>query len=143
MTQDFEAPAPFKFDPSSVGSDPGYQFRLKEGQRALERSAAAKGAGLGGGVLRALAEYGQEMGSQEADKVYGRQSGEYDRNFTNRFNVFNTNATNKFNRLAALSGIGQTAATTLGNANANYAQNAGNTILQTGQNVGDNRKAIH
>ncbi len=52
--------------------DPGYQFRLQEGQKALERSAAAKGAVRGGGVLRALSRYGQGMASQEYQNAFDR-----------------------------------------------------------------------
>ena len=42
-----------------ITSSPDYQFRLAEGQRALERSAAAKGARVSGGLLRDLTSFGQ------------------------------------------------------------------------------------
>jgi hypothetical protein len=56
-------------------TDPGYQFRMDEGTRAIERSAAARGMGLSGSVLRELARYGQGLGSQEYGNVYNRISG--------------------------------------------------------------------
>ena len=52
--------------------DPGYAFRFREGQRALEQSAAARGGLLGGGAGKALARYGQEAGSQEYGNAYAR-----------------------------------------------------------------------
>lgn len=52
--------------------DPGYAFRFREGQRALEQSAAARGGLLGGGTGKALARYGQEAGSQEYQNAYTR-----------------------------------------------------------------------
>lgn len=44
---------------------PGYQFRLEEGVKALERGAAARGGLLGGAQQKALTRFGQGIGSQE------------------------------------------------------------------------------
>ena len=52
--------------------DPGYAFRFREGQRALEQGAAARGGLLGGGTGKALARYGQEASSQEYKNSYDR-----------------------------------------------------------------------
>jgi len=52
--------------------DPGYAFRLGEGTKALERSAAARGGLLSGGTGKALTRYGQEFGSQEFQNAYNR-----------------------------------------------------------------------
>jgi len=52
--------------------DPGYAFRFREGQRALESGAAARGGLLSGGTGKALARYGQEAGSQEYQNAYAR-----------------------------------------------------------------------
>lgn len=56
-------------DPSAINGSPAYQFRLSEGQRALERSAAARGGLAGGGFAKALTRYGQGLASEE----YGNQ----------------------------------------------------------------------
>lgn len=56
--------------------DPGYQFRLQQGQQALERSAAARGGLLSGGFARNLTDYSQGMASQEYGNVYQRRMGE-------------------------------------------------------------------
>lgn len=66
----------FTFSPT----DPSYQFRLQEGQKALERSAIARGGGLGGGTAKALARYGQNMASTE----YGAAFDRFQRDRTNR-----------------------------------------------------------
>lgn len=52
--------------------DPGYQFRLSEGQKALERSAAARGTLQGGGTLKALTRYAQGAASQEYANAFDR-----------------------------------------------------------------------
>lgn len=83
-----------KFDPSALPSDPGYQFRLQQGEQALNRAAAAGGAGYSGAALKALARFNQGTASDEYGAAYGRFTGEQ---------------TTKFNRLASLAGIGQTA----------------------------------
>lgn len=57
--------------------DPGYQFRLQEGQRALDMSAAARGTLRGGAQLKALQGYGQQLGSQEYQNAYNRAKDTY------------------------------------------------------------------
>ena len=74
-------------------ADPGYAFRLSEGQKALERSAAARGNLLSGGTGKALARYGQEMGSQE---------------YMNAFNRYQAERQARLNPLQSLAGVGQT-----------------------------------
>ena len=56
----------------SFMTDPGYEFRRGEGQRAIERSAAARGGLLSGGTGRALTRYGQEYASNEYQNVFER-----------------------------------------------------------------------
>lgn len=74
--------------------DPGYQFRMDEGARGVEASAAARGGALSGGALKALDRYNQGFASTE----YG-----------NAYNRFNADRDRRFNRLSAVAGIGQTA----------------------------------
>jgi hypothetical protein len=109
-------------------NDPGYQFRLSQGMKLLQDSAAAKGNLLTGGTAKAITQYGQDLASNEYGATYNRAMNEY----LNRFNISNTNQTNQFNRLAALSGVGQTAASTLSNAGENLANNASNITIGSG-----------
>lgn len=71
--REFQAPTQ---EEASV--DPGYQFRLEEGRRALENAAAARGMLRTGNTWKDLLDYGQRAGTAEYDKVYGRRLGEHD-----------------------------------------------------------------
>lgn len=53
-------------------ADPGYQFRLKEGQKALNRGAAAGGMSLSGAQQKALGQYNQDYATQAFDDAYNR-----------------------------------------------------------------------
>ncbi len=55
-------------------TDPGYNFRIGEGQRAIERGAAAAGGLLSGGYGRRLTRYAQDYASNEYTNVYNRIS---------------------------------------------------------------------
>lgn len=90
--------------------DPGYAFRLKEGQQALDRSAAARGGLISGGALKAATRYGQEMGSQE---------------YTNAFNRYQAERQARLGPLQAMTGMGQTTAQQIGAAGQNMAGNVG------------------
>jgi len=103
------------FSMEAFQADPGYGFRLAEGQKALERSAAARGNLLSGGALKGIARYGQDYASNE---------------YSNAYNRYNQDNTNIFNRLAAVSGIGQTAS-----------QQIGAQGLATGQGMAQNALA--
>ena len=52
--------------------DPGYQFAVGEGQRALEGSAAAQGTLRTSGTLKDLIDYGQQAGAQQYQNVWNR-----------------------------------------------------------------------
>ena len=64
---DFTVPDALNFQ-----QDPSYQFRFNEGQKALQRSAAARGTLLSGGFAKALQNYGQQAASQEYGNAYDR-----------------------------------------------------------------------
>jgi hypothetical protein len=99
---------PFTMDQFQAG--PGYAFRLKEGQKRLERSAAARGGLISGAALKAATEYGQEMGSQE---------------YTNAFNRYQLERQARLNPLQSLAGVGQTTANTLGTSGQQMASSVG------------------
>ena len=104
----------------NLGQDPGYAFRLSEGQKALDRSAAARGGMISGGALKAAQRFGQDLGSQEYQNAYNRALTGYNANVARE-------ATG-YNRLAALAGIGQTATSQIGAAGAANAANMGNYL---------------
>lgn len=104
---------PFGMD--QFTADPGYAFRLSEGQKALERSAAARGGLISGGALKAATRYGQDMGSQE---------------YTNAFNRYQAERQARLGPLQSLTGVGQTTAQQLGSAGQTNAANIGNYGMQ-------------
>jgi hypothetical protein len=62
---------------ANIESDPGYQFQLEQGQRAIEGGAAARGNLLSGRTLRGLTEFGQQLGTGYADQAYSREMGAF------------------------------------------------------------------
>jgi hypothetical protein len=102
----FAQPAAFKFGANDYQADPGYAFRLAEGQKALDRQAAARGGLISGGALKAAQQYGQEMGSQEFQNAYNRA-----------LTGYNTDVARSdagYNRLASMAGMGQTSTDKIG-----------------------------
>jgi hypothetical protein len=96
------------FTRAKFKADPGYAFRLKEGLKALDRSAASRGGLLSGATLRGATRYGQEMGSQE---------------YTNAFNRYQAERQARLNPLQSLAGMSQTSANMLTGAAGQYGQN--------------------
>jgi hypothetical protein len=115
-------PGAFKFGAGDYQADPGYAFRLSEGQKALDRQAAARGGLISGGALKAAQRFGQDMGSQEYQSAYNRALTGYNTDVARENQLYN--------RQAGLAGIGQTSANLVGQAGQNYATSAGN--LMTG-----------
>jgi len=101
-------------------ADPGYQFRLDEGQKALERAAAARGQYYDPSTVKALSEYNANM----ADQTY-----------MDSYNRYNNDQTNMFNRLASMAGIGQTATGQLTGVGNNYSNAASQTLGSVGSAV--------
>jgi hypothetical protein len=104
---------PFGMD--QFRADPGYAFRMSEGMKGLERSAAARGGLLSGGMLKGIQRFGQDLGSQE---------------YQNAFNRYQTERNAQLNPLQSLAGVGQTTSQQLGAAGTQMAGNVGN--LMTG-----------
>jgi hypothetical protein len=117
-------PGAFKFGDYEFKADPGYGFRLSEGQKALDRQAAARGGLISGGALKAATRFGQDMGSQEYTNAFNRALTGYNTDVARENQLYN--------RQAAISGIGQTATNLVGQAGQNYATNAGNLITGAG-----------
>ena len=93
------------FQMSDFQQDPGYAFRLAEGMKAMDRTAAARGGLMSGGALKAGQQYGQDMGSQEYQNAYQR---------------YQTNRANQLTPLGALTGAGMNAAQNTSATNALY-----------------------
>lgn len=104
--------------------DPGYGFRMREGLKALDRSAAARGGLLSGNQLRGVTQFGQELGSQE----YG-----------NAFNRYQAERAARLNPLQSLAGMGQSNAATM----AQQAGQFGNVLGQAEATKGNIRASSY
>jgi len=62
---------------TEMEQDPGYKFRLAQGQRALDNSVAARGMNLSGAQLKGAADYNSGMASQEYGNAYNRYMDRY------------------------------------------------------------------
>ena len=87
-------------------TDPGYQFRLGEGNKAIENAARARGQYFSPSTVKELTRYGQGFASNEFGNVY--------------------------NRLSGLAGMGQGATNTQAQLGQNFANNTGNTMMSAG-----------
>jgi hypothetical protein len=99
-------------------ADPGYGFRMSEGLKALDRSAAARGGLLSGATLKGATRYGQDVASQE---------------YQNAFNRYQTERAARLGPLQSLSGLAQTSAANIGSAGDQYSTNVGNNLATMGQ----------
>ncbi len=105
------------FSMADYEADPGYGFRMKEGMKALENSAAARGGLLSGATLKGAQRFGQDLASQE---------------YLNAFNRYQTNRANQLNPLQSLYGGGQTSANALTSAYGAGATGMGNAMMAGG-----------
>lgn len=101
------------FSMAQFQADPGYGFRMSEGMKALERSAAARGGLLSGATLKGIQRFGQDLGSQE---------------YQNAFNRYQAERQARLAPLQSLAGVGQTTAQQIGEAGMRTAANVGETL---------------
>lgn len=106
-----------RFTMDDFEEDPGYQFRLDQGEQAINRAAAAAGRYDSGRALKDLTEFNSGLASQE----YG-----------NAYNRWNNDMSNIFNRLSGVAGTGQQAVNSLSNLGQSTANNIGNLQTQGG-----------
>jgi hypothetical protein len=106
--------------------DPGYAFRMSEGMKGLERSAAARGGLLSGATLKGIQRYGQDMASQEYQNAFNRYGIERDR---------------RLGPLQSLAGVGQTTSQQLGSAGTQFANTMGNIGMNQANVMGNAQMA--
>jgi hypothetical protein len=114
---DFGKYASAEFGMDKFTADPGYAFRMSEGMKGLERSAAARGGLLSGSALKGIQRYGQDLASQE---------------YQNAFNRYQTARTNTLNPFQSLAGVAQSSANTLTGAAGTLGGQIGSNIIGAG-----------
>ena len=102
------------FSLADFAADPGYDFRISEGEKAIQRSASGRGGLYSGATLKALARFNQDTASGEYGAAYNR---------------YNNDQNNQFSRLAQIAGFGKSATDQVGQAG----QSAYGTIANVGQ----------
>jgi hypothetical protein len=115
LTKPFDVEQFYKYE------DPGYAFRLQQGQQALLNGAAAGSGAVTGAALKDLLGYNQDMASTE---------------YNNAFNRDQTQKGNIFSRLFSIAGLGQNAAAGVGNAGTAASGQAGQAITNAGTAAG-------
>lgn len=148
MVGNYQDPGDFTLE--KFQQDPGYAFRMSEGLKALDRTAAARGGLISGSALKAASRYGQDMASQEYQNAFNRynqnrtfnsnlfnanrayQTGQYNTNRNFNTDLYQTNRSNALAPLGTLMASGQNAANQMGAAGQNYAGSAGTTYQQAG-----------
>ena len=103
-----------RFRKQDFTADPGYQFRIAEGQRGVNASQAARGMLNSGRALKEMERFRQGLASDEYQNAYNRWAQQ---------NI------DIYNRLAGLADTGQQTSTQLANMGGNYSS-------QYGQNLG-------
>jgi hypothetical protein len=111
------------FSAQSMYNDPGYAFRLNEGIKALDRSAAARGGLLSGAQLKAVNRYGQEYAANEYGNAFNRQQLE-------RASILNP--------LQSLAGQAQTSANTMSQAAGNLGAGQSAALMAGGNAIANN-----
>jgi hypothetical protein len=138
-------------DQFNFRTDPGYQFRMQQGQNGLNSASAAAGNQLSGASQKALQRYGQNFASNEYNNAFNKFSNQRDfnqgqyqygttagmGNAQNIYNSANQQAQQQYNRMAGLADLGVSGGQNM----ANYAQNYGNQMAGQYGNLGNAQAA--
>jgi hypothetical protein len=126
------------FTQADFEADPGYAFRFSEGQKALDKSMAARGLGISGANIKGAVKYGQDMGSQEYNNAFNRfQAGRASQSdvYNTAFNRDQIQRNALLNPLQSLMGAGQSATNQVNSASNAYTTNANNAMTNYGTNA--------
>jgi len=107
-----------RFNNAEFEKDPGYQFRMDEGNRGISATQAARGGLLSGAAAKEAARYNQGFASNEYGNAYARFTGDQD---------------SQYNKLTGIKQDGQSAATNMMSVN----MGQGDRMAQGYNNLGD------
>lgn len=112
----------FTAEDLKAGMDPGYQFRIDQGNAALNARRAASGNRFGGQALKDITNYNQDAASQEYGNAYQRYMG---------------NKALIYDRLTGLAGVGQSAGNSATAAGSAAAGNIGSNTMNAARGASD------
>jgi hypothetical protein len=112
-----------KFTMNDFTADPGYQWRLDQGSKAIERAASANGSAGSGRTLMALNDYA----ANQATQTYG-----------DAYNRWNNDQSLLYNKYAGMAGVGQSAAGQVNSNASSMAGNANSIYGNLGNQIGSN-----
>ena len=141
----------FNFDSTNLQNDPGYQFQLQQGMKALSNQGSAAGLLNSGSTLKAMANYSQGLAGTSYQNAYNRALTTYNTNQQGYQTLANlgTNANSQqiqagsvygsqIGQLAGLqSGTNMQGASMLGNTAMQGAGLLSNTAMQGNQWIGN------
>lgn len=116
-----------RFSLEDFQEDPSFKFRQSEGEKAINRAAAAKGRFASGGALKELTRYGSDLASQE----YG-----------NAYNRYNTDMNTLYNRLLGSANQGAQTAGAQIDLNTQYANQMMGNAAEGGNSVANYATAL-
>jgi len=99
---------------AEVMEDPGYQFGMEQGQRAINQRIAAGGGRVSGQAIKAAGRFGTDYAASGYGAAYQRKQ-------------------DRLNRLAAIAGVGQTATGQTAQAGQFSTANIGNALSRQGE----------
>ena len=105
------------YSPENLQSDPGYQFGMAEGEKAINRNMKARGMYNSGAALKAINRFGQDYAGTKYNEAFNRDQ-------------VSKNAI--YNMLAGQSGMGQSTASQVASMGMQNANQIGNYMLQGG-----------
>ena len=105
------------YSPENLQNDPGYQFGMAEGEKAINRNMKARGMYNSGAALKAINRFGQDYAGTKYNEAFNRDQ-------------VSKNAI--YNMLAGQSGMGQSTASQVASMGMQNANQIGNYMLQGG-----------
>ena len=105
------------YSPENLQDDPGYQFGMAEGEKAINRNMKARGMYNSGAALKAINRFGQDYAGTKYNEAFNRDQ-------------VSKNAI--YNMLAGQSGMGQSTASQVASMGMQNANQIGNYMLQGG-----------
>lgn len=109
-----------RFGASDFQTDPGYQFRMQQGQSGINNQFAQSGSLLSGAAMKALNRFNQDTASSEYNNAYAR---------------FDNDQNNQYSRLSGIQAAGQNAINSTNGLGSTVQGSAGNGASNTASNL--------